>query len=95
LLEERDMPQKVSMVKIKELKYLEIECPKCGTMIGLDVTRTNFFPEKCPACPAMFDGFTGSLPQAFRQYIEFYRTFSESALAPRFRVSGNGEQVAD
>ena len=83
------MAEKLSMIPVKDLLRLEIECPKCGTIVTLDVTRTNFFPEQCPACPTTFNGFVGNAPQAFRKYIEFYRTFAESSLLPRFRISGD------
>ncbi len=81
-----EMVQRQIVLSVAELQHLEIECPKCGTVMVLDVTKTSYFPEKCPTCPQEFNGFTTHAPDIYRQYISFYNNFSKSVLNPRFRV---------
>ncbi len=89
--------QTLVVVGARDLRFMELTCSTCKTAFTFAMESSAFFPEKCPCCPATWDGFTDKrLENAFKCLKEFYSVFKESRFNARFRVPEvSGTPVAE
>jgi hypothetical protein len=67
-----------TLIDFSDLKFISIECSKCGTKTVLDVERTSqieradrgVIPQCCPSCQNDFDPLNHALGRFLRAYVE-------------------------
>ena len=76
------------LVPVAELGSLELTCRKCKAVVLFDVRIHKSLPDSCPMCHDDWNGFTSSLPEAYRGRVHFLEMFGKKdmPMAPKFRV---------
>jgi hypothetical protein len=81
--------KKQMQIELKELRYLELTCPKedCGASVLLDMANsTQALPTKCPSCNTALAS-PGSFADILVKYKSFYETLAKSKIKITFRVT--------
>jgi hypothetical protein len=82
-----------TLVTVKDLRYIELECAQCHTKVILDMQNPPqpakdqgyFSFEKCPACPAEYGGTIRGAINAIQRAFE--SLLSTAPHLVRFRIS--------
>ncbi len=83
------MAERYLMVPVRDLRYLELSCHKCGTGIVIDLADpSKAFPEKCPVCPAILRGTSKPMAEVLQSYRDFHAQLADSPTEPHFRLLG-------
>ncbi len=81
--------QTLALIDVSELQWFEVTCSKCRALFTFDVSNPDSnanFLEFCPSCREGWGG-PSSVVAAFRDLKNFYATFKDTKLQPRFRVN--------
>ena len=82
--------ERVALVGVADLRWLELTCAKCKASVTFDMAAEPGpqYPEACPACKKEWNGFISpNVEKAFTAFQNFYKEFSVTSFAAKFRVS--------